>query len=357
MGLDMGAFNRAWGLLKANPQDQVRDYPQGDDRTIHPSVKEHADRSLGHRLEGLPLEDYPRDRRAYNEERNKLIQLQTPPSPFPDIGRAGSSIPPGRDFDPRYLFNPFKYGSNNPSTLTSFTAQFDPVGRQPPRDGLKEYSESLEQTPLGQALTQARSQPPQPLQFEKAWATLKALPEQQVLGPDDQPLKTLHPAIQGMMERRGTLQPEGQEIQNKGHIKSWHPLHDPRTPEEIENRVPANYDETVYPEIGVPGKELREGERFHEGKERLTRERNEAIPTEGALQGGYRTSMRPQTDLTISEGYPYEIPERQIYRREEGYPEYATDRHPYTARFASMYGEPETMDEKFKYGYGRFMGR
>ena len=29
---------------------------------------------------------------------------------------------------------------------------------------------------MGQALTQARSQPPRPLQFEKAWATLKADP-------------------------------------------------------------------------------------------------------------------------------------------------------------------------------------
>jgi len=233
----------------------------------------------------------------------------------------------------------------------------DPVGQQPPRDRLKEYSESLEQTPLGQALTQARSQPPQPLQFEKAWVTLKALPEQQVLGPDGLPLKTLHPAIQGMMERRGTLQPEGQEIQNRGHVRSVFPLYDPRTPEEIENREPANYNETVYPEIGVPGKELEEGERYYEGIDRLTRERNEAIPTEGALQGGYRTSMRPQTDSTISDGYPYEIPERQIYTREEGYPEYATDRHPYTAANASMYGEPETMDEKFKQGYGRFMGK
>tara|TARA_R100001460_G_scaffold24841_8_gene49920 strand:- start:112 stop:987 length:876 start_codon:yes stop_codon:yes gene_type:complete len=43
------------------------------------------------------------------------------------------------------------------------------------------FRPDLEQTkqrmsPLGQALAQARSQPPQPLQFEKAWATLKADP-------------------------------------------------------------------------------------------------------------------------------------------------------------------------------------
>ena len=79
----MGAFEQAWRLLKTNPQDRVRDYPHGDDRPMHPSVKEYAERSLGDRLEGLPLEDYPRDRRAYNEERNKLIQPQSPPSPFP----------------------------------------------------------------------------------------------------------------------------------------------------------------------------------------------------------------------------------------------------------------------------------
>jgi len=83
MGLDMGAFDKAWRLLKASPRDQVRDYPQGDDRTMHPSVKQHADKSMYERLDGLGDEDYPKDRRAYNEERNKLVQPQTPPSPFP----------------------------------------------------------------------------------------------------------------------------------------------------------------------------------------------------------------------------------------------------------------------------------
>tara|TARA_R110001592_G_scaffold21153_4_gene85875 strand:+ start:10681 stop:11658 length:978 start_codon:yes stop_codon:yes gene_type:complete len=325
----MTAFDNAWTLLKNRGFEVMPQQREMDPMTRH-LLNQQAE---GIEAEGIDLPD---------------VSSSAPPA---DIGRAGSLTPePHRELD----FNPFTYHENNRLAEELYLDEKrNPYGH----GGLKEYSESLEQTPLGQALTQARSQPPQPLQFEKAWATLKALPEQQVLGPDDQPLKTLHPAIQGMMERRGTLQPEGQEIQNIGHIKSWHPLHDPRTPEEIENREPANYNETVYPEIGVPGKELREGERFHDGKERLTRERNEAIPTEGALQGGYRTSMRPQTDLTISEGYPYEIPERGIYTNEEGYPEYATDRHPYTARFASMYGEPETMDEKFKYGYGRFIGR
>jgi len=85
----MGAFEQAWRLLKTNPQDRVRDYPQGDDRTMHPSVKEYAERSLGDRLEGLPLEDYPRDHRAYDKERSKLVQPQTPPSPFPVYDESG----------------------------------------------------------------------------------------------------------------------------------------------------------------------------------------------------------------------------------------------------------------------------
>jgi len=114
--------------------------------------------------EGIQLPDTPS---TVNFEDDYPDRSTAPPA---DIGRAGSSIPPGRGYEPKFLFNPFAPGAK------SFDYQFDPVGQQPPRDGLKEYSESLEQTPLGQALTQARSQPPQPLQFEKAWATLKADP-------------------------------------------------------------------------------------------------------------------------------------------------------------------------------------
>ena len=114
--------------------------------------------------EGIDLPDVPS---TVTFEDDYPDRSTAPPA---DIGRAGSSIPPGRGFEPKYLFNPFAPGAK------SFDYQFDPVGQQPPRDRLKEYSESLEQTPLGQALAQARSQPPQPLQFEKAWATLKADP-------------------------------------------------------------------------------------------------------------------------------------------------------------------------------------
>ena len=114
--------------------------------------------------EGIQLPDTPS---TVTFEDDYPDRSTAPPA---DIGRAGSSIPPGRGYEPKSLFNPFAPGAK------SFDYQFDPVGQQPPRDRLKEYSEALEQTPLGQALAQARSQPPQPLQFEKAWATLKADP-------------------------------------------------------------------------------------------------------------------------------------------------------------------------------------
>ena len=86
--------------------------------------------------------------------------------PPADIGRAGSLSP---EPHPELDFNPFTYHENNRLAEELYLDEKrNPYGH----GGLKEYSESLEQTPLGQALAQARSQSPQPLQFEKAWATL-----------------------------------------------------------------------------------------------------------------------------------------------------------------------------------------
>tara|TARA_R100001510_G_scaffold45946_1_gene42753 strand:+ start:299 stop:691 length:393 start_codon:yes stop_codon:yes gene_type:complete len=50
--------------------------------------------------------------------------------------------------------------------------------------------------------------------FDTAWAVLKALNEQQVLDTANQPVKTMHPAIVGMMERRELLRPQGQRVMN-----------------------------------------------------------------------------------------------------------------------------------------------
>ena len=88
--------------------------------------------------------------------------------PPADIGRAGSLTP---EPHPELDFNPFTFHENNRLAEELYLDEKrNPYGH----GGLKEYSESLEQTPLGQALTQARSQPPQPLQFEKAWSVLKS---------------------------------------------------------------------------------------------------------------------------------------------------------------------------------------
>ena len=194
MGLDMGAFDNAWTLLKNRGFEMDPRYEDERERRLQEMVDtDEAEMVAMHggnpystlaEQRRLPSQLGPMYQHQQDQEAERIeaegIELPDVPStvtfeddypdrstaPPADIGRAGSSIPPGRGLEPRNLFNPFAPGDY----------QFDPVGQQPPRDGLKEYSESLEQTPLGQALTQARSQPPRPLQFEKAWATLKADP-------------------------------------------------------------------------------------------------------------------------------------------------------------------------------------
>ena len=113
--------------------------------------------------------------------------------------------------------------------------------------------------------------------FDIAWNLLKALPEQQVIEPvqsGSHRVKTLHPAIQGMMQRRGTLQPEGQRMHN-------------------ESRAP------IYPE------QLRDGETLEEQIQRIIEERR--VP-EGYLQGGWRTSQRPQSDMSMGDvTYPHDL--------------------------------------------------
>lgn len=192
----MGAFNNAWTLLKNRGFEMDPQYEDERERNIQlvdnleelemmealatPSQYREMLDSRNRQLSQLgPMYQHQQDQEAERIEAEGIDLPDVPSTvnfeddypdrstaPPADIGRAGSSIPPGRGLDPTNLFNPFAPGGY----------QFDPVGRQPLRDGLKEYSESLEQTPLGQALAQARSQPPQPLQFEKAWATLKADP-------------------------------------------------------------------------------------------------------------------------------------------------------------------------------------
>ena len=348
----MGAFEKAWTTLKALPEQQMfsnptqaRTYGDSDygeqERmgTVHPAIQGMLNRRGQYSMEvdratpyqqtqsrmGLPPTHIQDVESYYEDEPLSEIPPKNSSQRALDELHADPDVEATDENLRMYAENPMR-GARSKGNVGS-------------RGMFHRYSENS-------APYTAENMEEYMTPMAKSWETLKALPEQQVLGPDDQPLKTLHPAIQGMMERRGTLQPEGQEIQNIGHAPGFMPLSYGR-----------DTSEAVYPRVGVPGREIRDDENFDTATERLTRERNEAIPTEGALQGGYHTSMRPQTDLTISDGYPYEIPERGIYTSEEGYPEYATDRHPYTARFASMYGEPETMDEKFKHGYGRFMGK
>ena len=90
--------------------------------------------------------------------------------------------------------------------------------------------------------------------LDVAWSLLKALSEQQVVDPYGYPIKTLHPAIAGMMQRRGTLQPEGQT-----------------TPEDRWRYRGGS------PPVEIP---------------------------EGYLQGGWRTSNRPHIDMSMGDKSP-----------------------------------------------------
>jgi hypothetical protein len=229
----MGAFNRAWTLLKNRGFEVDPRYEDERERRLQEMVDtDEAEMVAMHggnpystlaEQRRLPSQLGPMYQRQQDQEAERIeaegIQLPDTPStatfeddypdrstaPPADIGRAGSSIPPGRGLEPRYLFNPFKYDYNNPTA----THQIDHLRRQPKGrsfddnseleesikrrnallqqmpeyraledslrqdEQLRQQSEALEQTPLGQALTQARSQSPQPLQFEKAWSLLK----------------------------------------------------------------------------------------------------------------------------------------------------------------------------------------
>jgi len=231
----MTAFDNAWTLLKNRGFEMDPRYEDERERNIQlvdnleelemmealgtPSQYREMVDSRNRQLSQLgPMYQHQQDQEAERIEAEG-IELPDVPStvtfeddypdrstaPPADIGRAGSSIPPGRGLEPKYLFNPFKYDYNNPTA----THQIDHLRRQPtgrsfddtyplneslqeqlqqtPQykslvemmrqdEQLRQQSEALEQTPLGQALAQARSQPPRPLQFEKAWATLKADP-------------------------------------------------------------------------------------------------------------------------------------------------------------------------------------
>ena len=90
--------------------------------------------------------------------------------PPASVGRAGSVMGEGRP-NLKELY----FGSNNqtPPAKNEFITA-DDFMRDPNEVALMRQTMANEQTPLGQALAQARSQPPQPLQFEKAWSVLKS---------------------------------------------------------------------------------------------------------------------------------------------------------------------------------------
>tara|TARA_R100000995_G_scaffold55832_1_gene27530 strand:+ start:1214 stop:2119 length:906 start_codon:yes stop_codon:yes gene_type:complete len=90
--------------------------------------------------------------------------------PPASVGRAGSVMGEGRP-NLKELY----FGSNNqaPAARNEFITA-DDFMRDPNEVALRQQTMANEQTPLGQALAQARSQSPQPLQFEKAWAVLKS---------------------------------------------------------------------------------------------------------------------------------------------------------------------------------------
>ena len=109
--------------------------------------------------------------------------------------------------------------------------------------------------------------------FGYAFSMLKADPAQQVRDPYGHAVKTIHPAIAGMMQRRGTFQPEGQRMHNQKR---------------------SSYE---------PPKEI----------------------PEGFLQGGWKSSQRPQSDLTMNDYFPHELdagyatPEEQAMAMEDLY--------------------------------------
>lgn len=112
--------------------------------------------------------------------------------------------------------------------------------------------------------------------FDYAFSLLKADPAHQVRDPYGHAVKTIHPAIAGMMQRRGTFQPEGQRMHNPRRPPNSHIYIDP------------------------------------------------VEPPEGYLQGGWRESQRPQSDLTMDVSFPHELDEG--YATEEEYAAAGEDR-------------------------------
>lgn len=83
MGLDMGAFEQAWRLLKEMPQfEPRRDVQTGDETKFHPSVQGHLEQELLPYLENVDP-DAQMSTAEQQKAKNKLIQVQIPPSPFP----------------------------------------------------------------------------------------------------------------------------------------------------------------------------------------------------------------------------------------------------------------------------------
>ena len=165
----MGTFDPAWKLLKqrdfevmprqkaAGPslaptmQQQLEALVSGDFSQV-----EEAERLEERRNKTEEREIDPMTRHLLNQQAEDIeaegIELPDMPSSGPpadtDYGRAGSTS--SEPIRPR--FNPF----------------------DPNEVALRRQTMANEQTPLGQALAQARSQSPQPLQFEKAWTVLKS---------------------------------------------------------------------------------------------------------------------------------------------------------------------------------------
>jgi len=152
----MGAFDNAWTLLKNRGFEMDPRYEDERERNIQlvddleelemmealstPSQYREMVDSRNRQLSQLgPMYQHQQDQEAERIEAEGIDLPDVPSSAPPaDIGRAGSLTP------------------------------------EPFIPDLEQMKQRM--SPLGQALAQARSQPPQPLQFEKAWATLKADP-------------------------------------------------------------------------------------------------------------------------------------------------------------------------------------
>ena len=131
-------------------------------------------------LEALQSGDFSQVEEAnrLEERRNKTEEREMDPMTrylfnqrAEDIAAEGIDLPDG----PRVSAVPpadTDYGRAGSTSSEPIRPRFNPF--DPNEVALMRQTLANEQTPVGQALAQARSQSPQPLQFEKAWVVLKS---------------------------------------------------------------------------------------------------------------------------------------------------------------------------------------